>query len=214
MTDFAIENEIETTEGWGGDAANLDQYYTNPKIAKAFVEEVDRIYGLHNYDYIIEPSMGSGLIYQFLPADKRIGLDLEKNHPDCLEGDFLEWTPDKSGIDWNPLFGVRPKILFLGNPPFGRSSKLAIQFFVHAAKYSDVIAFIIPRTWSKFSIHNRLPKDFGLFFNAYLPDEAFIFKGKPYSVRCVAQAWSRIDPNPSSDEKADYDWKDMDYSIE
>ena len=211
MTEFNIEPEFEVTRDT---AKEKDQFYTNPKVAKAFVEEVDRIYGFDNFDYIIEPSMGEGFIYRFLPEDKRIGLDLEKNHPDCLEGDFLEWTPEKSGIEWNPVFGAKPKILFLGNPPFGRNSKLAIEFFEHAAKYSDVVAFIIPRTWIKYSIHRRLPADFGLYFNAILPDASFIFQGEPYMVRCTAQAWSRFDPNMQSEESADFDWRDMDISIE
>lgn len=210
MEDYSIDTDFEVNREA---AKELDQFYTNPKVAKRFVEEVDRIYGFDNFDYIIEPSMGEGFIYRFLPEDKRIGLDLEKNHPDCLEGDFLEWAPEKSGISWNPLFGDKPKIMFVGNPPFGRNSKLAVEFFEHAAKFSDVIAFIIPRTWVKYSIHKRLPKDFGLYFNAILPDASFIYKGEPYTVRCTAQAWSRFDPAPESEENADFDWREMDVSI-
>ena len=217
MNDVAVDAAFEiriSIEIHRENAKELDQFYTNPKVAKAFVEEVDRVYGFHNFDYIIEPSMGEGFIYDFLPKDKRIGLDLEKNHPDCLEGDFLEWEPEKSGIPWNPLFGDRPKILFLGNPPFGRNSKLAIDFFKHAAKFSDVVCFIIPRTWTKYSVQNRLPSDFGLYLSAILPDASFIFKGEPYNVRCVAQAWSRYDPTPLSEEAAEFDWREIDTSIE
>ena len=194
-------------------AKELDQFYTNPKVSKMFVDEIDRIFGFDNFDYVVEPSMGEGFIYDFLPADKRIGLDIEKNHPDCLEGDFFDWTPEKSGIEWNPLLMDKPKIMFVGNPPFGRNSKLAIEFFEHAAKFSDVICFVIPRSWTNFNIQNRLPNDFGLYANYVLPDAAFVHKGKPYVVRCVAQCWSRFDPQPQSDEEANVDCREMDVSL-
>ena len=65
-------------------ARNLDQFYTHPKISKRFVEKVDELYDLPKFDHVIEPSMGEGFIYEHLPTENRIGLDIEKNHPDCL----------------------------------------------------------------------------------------------------------------------------------
>ena len=193
------------------EAKELDQFYTHPNIAKRFVEKIDEIYDLSTFDHVVEPSMGEGFIYDLLP-ENRIGLDIEKNHPDCLEGDFLQWSPEKSGIEYEPLLGIRPNIVFVGNPPFGKSSSLAIEFFEHCGKFSDDICFIIPRTWEKFSVHNRLPPDFGLYYEAILPEFAFIFNGSPYGVRCVAQCWSRNDPNPSYSGPQQENWEDMDLS--
>ena len=194
-------------------AKDLDQFYTNPKIAERFVKKVDELYDLSSYDHVIEPSMGEGFIYEHFPITNRIGLDIEKNHSDCLEGDFLKWKPEKSDIEYEPLLGKNPKIAFVGNPPFGRSSGLAIEFFEHCANYSDMIAFIIPRTWMKYVIHKRLPSDFGLYWQAILPDKSFILNGKPYEVRCVAQCWSRFDPKPDLNIDGTEDWRDMDVSI-
>ena len=194
-------------------AKDLDQFYTHPKIGKRFVEKIDELYDLPSFDHVIEPSMGEGFIYDYLPTTNRIGLDIEKNHPDCLEGDFLKWNPEKSGIEYEPLLGLNPNIAFVGNPPFGRSSGLAIEFFEHCANYSDMVSFIIPRTWMKYVIHKRLPSDFGLYWQAILPDAAFILNGKPYEVRCVAQCWSRFDPRPDLDIDGTEDWRDMDLSL-
>jgi hypothetical protein len=194
-------------------AKDLDQFYTHPKIGKRFVEKVNELYDLPSFDHVIEPSMGEGFIYDHLPNTNRIGLDIEKNHPDCLEGDFLKWNPEKSGIEYEPLLGQTPKIGFVGNPPFGRSSGLAIEFFEHCANYSDMVSFIIPRTWMKYVIHKRLPGDFGLYWQAILPDAAFILNGKPYEVRCVAQCWSRFDPRPDLDIDGTEDWREMDLSL-
>ena len=194
-------------------AKDLDQFYTNPKIGKRFVEKVDELYDLRSFDHVVEPSMGEGFIYDYLPTTNRVGLDIEKNHPDCLEGDFLKWNPEKSGIEYEPLLGQAPNIGFVGNPPFGRSSGLAIEFFEHCANYSDMVSFIIPRTWMKYVIHKRLPSDFGLYWQAILPDAAFILNGKPYEVRCVAQCWSRFDPRPDLDIDGTEDWREMDLSL-
>ena len=193
-------------------AKDLDQFYTHPKISKRFVDKVDEIYDLSSYDYVIEPSMGEGFIYEHLPSENRIGLDIEKNHPECLEGDFFKWKPEKSGIEYEPLLGMYPRMIFVGNPPFGRSSSLAVDFFYHAAQFGDDIAFIIPNTWSKFSVQNRLPDDFGLYYEAVLPEYAFIFNGKPYPVRCVAQCWSREVPNYDYEGPQQEDWQGMDLS--
>ena len=187
----------------------LDQFYTNPKISKRFVKKIDELYDFSKFDHVIEPSMGEGFIYKYLPKKNRIGLDIEKNHPDCLEGDFLKWKPEYSGIEYEPLLGQRPDIMFVGNPPFGRASGLALDFFHHAANFSDVICFIIPRTWMKYVIHSKIPTDFGLYWQAILPEHAFIFNDAPYPVRCVAQCWSRFDPNPDLDEEQIEDWQDM-----
>jgi len=192
------------------DAKALDQFYTHPKIAKRFVDKVNELYDFTTFDHVIEPSMGEGFIYEQLPKANRIGLDIEKNHPDCLEGDFLQWNPEKSGIEHEPLLGKRPSIAFVGNPPFGRSSGLALDFFNHCANYSDVICFIIPRTWMKYRIQKKLPSDFGLYWQATLPEYAFIFNDQPYPVRCVAQCWSRFDPQPDLDIDGNEDWRDMD----
>jgi hypothetical protein len=192
-------------------AKTLDQFYTNPKIAKLFVDKVNELYDFSSFDHVIEPSMGEGFIYDYLPEKNRIGLDIEKNHPDCQEGDFLKWNPEKSGIENNPLMPEDDeRILFIGNPPFGRASGLAIEFFKHCAAFSDVVCFIIPRVWLKQSLHARLPSDFGLYWQAVLPNKAFIYNGKPYEVRCVAQCWSRYDPKPDSDELGYEDWREMD----
>ena len=210
-----IEDIEEEFEVHRENAGELDQFYTNPKVAKAFVDEIDRVYGFDNFDHIIEPSMGEGFIYQYLPPEKRIGLDIEKNHPDCIEGDFLKWLPAKAGIESNPLLLQNPRIMFVGNPPFGRNSSLATDFFNHAAKFSDVICFIIPRTWMKWSVHRQLHPEFGLYYNAILPDDSFIYQGNPYTVKCVAQCWSKFDPNPESDIEENHDWREtLDLSID
>ena len=157
----------------------LDQFYTKTEVAKQFVNKIKSVIDLDSFDNVIEPSAGSGNILQFLPEHNRIGLDLDPKHPEVLPMDFFDYSFPKG------------KTIVIGNPPFGASSKLAIEFFNKCAQYADIIAFIVPRSWLKYYTQNRLNKDFGLYYNGILADASFIADGKDYEVKCVAQIWSK-----------------------
>ena len=168
-----------------------EQYFTDPVIAEKFVSQIDSLYDISSYDIVLEPSAGSGNFLKYLPEETRIGLDIEPQTDEVIQSDFFDWEPD----NWNPLFGDTPKIITIGNPPFGRNSDLALRFFHHASQYSDVICFIIPITWVKYSIHKKLPSDFGLYYSEVLDPFGFIYPDGSRiknEIRCVAQCWSRF----------------------
>ena len=164
-----------------GKAKDLDQFYTNPVIAKRFVDKVNEFTDLTKYDHVIEPSAGSGIIYDLLPEETRIGLDIDPKVDGIIKTDFFDYKFPKG------------KIAIVGNPPFGKQGKLAVEFFNQCARYADIIAFIIPRSFMKFRIQNQLDKNFGMYYNAVLPAASFIMNDKPYKVRCVAQIWMRTE---------------------
>ena len=67
---------------------------------------------------------------------------------------------------------------------------MAVKFFNHAASYSDTIAFVLPRTFRKSSVINRLSEKFNLELNTILPDNSFhLPNGEIYDVPCVWQIW-------------------------
>jgi hypothetical protein len=68
-----------------------------------------------------------------------------------------------------------------------------VRFFNGAAKFSDVIAFVIPRTFRKASVINRLDANFHCIWDETVPDNSFIFNGSAYNVPCAAQIWQRQD---------------------
>jgi predicted RNA methylase len=156
----------------------LDQYYTRPQIAthcyEAFVDRFDpRRYR------IVEPSAGTGSFMCLLPPGS-LGYDLAPRHPAIMQADFLTL---KIRVD-KPL-------AFIGNPPFGKNASLAVRFFNRAAMQGDVVAFILPRSFRKASIQNRLNRDFHLVYDEILPADAFEFKGVPYDVPTIFQIWER-----------------------
>jgi len=156
----------------------LDQFYTNPKYAEQFLETIKHTVDLESYDTLLEPSAGSGSFYNLLDKNKRIGLDLEPKSPGIILQDFFTWIPVPGS-----------RVCTIGNPPFGKNSNLAVKFFNHAAKFSDVIAFVVPRTFRKASIINRLDKKFHLVYEETVPDNSFIFDNKEYDVWCCSQIW-------------------------
>ena len=136
-----------------------EQYYTPPKLAleltQLLVEVVDTDGDVAFASRtILEPAGGTGA---FIGAAKQLGatnflsFDIEPKHPQVTKANFLE---QKLG----PVFGA----VTLGNPPFGRNNALSIPFFNHAAAHSDYIAFIVPRSWRKWSVINRLDRQFHL----------------------------------------------------
>lgn len=165
-------------------ARNLDQFYTDPAYAQKFLDVIGKYVDLKKYDHVLEPSAGTGSFYNLLDQNKRIGLDLEPKAPGIVKTDFFDWK-----------YPIGKKIITVGNPPFGKNAGLAVKFFNRAAEFSDVIAFVIPRTFRKASIINRLDKNFHCVYDETVPDNSFIFKGSSYNVPCAAQIWQR-EKNP------------------
>ena len=161
-------------------AKNLDQFYTNPEYARSFLSKIDNLVDRSSFDIQLEPSAGTGSFFDLMETNKRVGLDLDPKSPGILQTDFFEWNwpRDKS-------------VITIGNPPFGKNASLAVKFFNHAAKFSDVIAFILPRTFRKASVINRLHKNFHLIYDETVPDNSFLFDGSAYNVWCCAQIWIR-----------------------
>jgi predicted RNA methylase len=77
--------------------------------------------------------------------------DLDPRSPDITQQDFF--TADHQH---------QPGLMVIQNPPFGRGSDLAIRFFNKAATFADYIAQIVPRTFRRPSIQNRLGDNFEL----------------------------------------------------
>lgn len=168
----------------------LDKFYTNPEIAKIFVDKINSFFPLKDFDLIIEPSAGSGNILKYLPSGS-IGIDLEPEGEGIIRQDFFDYNSP-----YHPLIN-NIRIACIGNPPFGTGymNPLAKAFFNHAASFSEVIAFIVPAKWhTSWKVHFQLDKSFGLYFSEILPKNSFLFNEEPYDVNCCMQIWSRVQP--------------------
>lgn len=162
-------------------ARSLDQFYTREGIARTCVERLLRFLGDRYAGAVwVEPSAGRGAFVDLMPHP-RIALDIAPQRADISRADFLDWTPETT---------PRPAIV-VGNPPFGKNASLAQRFFNHSARFASVIGFIVPKTFQKRSMVNRLDPFMHLRLEYELPGDAFEFMGGPYHVPTVFQIWER-----------------------
>lgn len=169
-------------------AKKKDQFYTDPTIATRLVDLTVRALPEERRRLLLEPAAGAGaFLVPMKNQGRAIGLDIEPKHGWVKEGNFLE-------IKASDLDIVNTsEVCVIGNPPFGFAANLAVQFFNHAATMADTIAFIVPRTFRKASVHNKLDKNFWLFYDDDVDKDAFIFRGETYDVPCCFQIWERKD---------------------
>ena len=162
----------------------LDEFYTRPDLAEKFAKEVSRL-NKNKEVLFVEPSAGNGsFLKPLMQLSRKVrALDINPKLKGIKQGDFLKT---------HKLFtGKHPKIVVIGNPPFGKNASLAVKFFNQAAKHADVIAFVLPRTFRKASLQSRLHKNFHLIKDEDLPYNSFIKDGKPHDVPCAWQIWER-----------------------
>jgi hypothetical protein len=135
---------------------------------------------LDGIDLFLEPSAGAGAFLAEMPSPKR-GMDTQPMSAGIETADYLAWWPEtETGA-----------IAVVGNPPFGRNGAGAVKFFNHSAGFADIIAMIMPASFSKDSMQNRLSMDFVLVSEMRLQKEPFLVEGKPYRVNAVFQVWRR-----------------------
>lgn len=158
----------------------LDKFYTIPSISKKCIEKTGNLYEWGRWDLVIEPSAGNGSFLKQIPVDCRIGIDISPEDDEIIRQDFLTYQPPKIAKD----------ILVIGNPPFGRVSSLAIKFFNHASKWANVIAFIIPRTFRRVSVQNKLNVSFHLIYDEDIPMEPCSFTPSMMA-KCCFQIWEK-----------------------
>ena len=168
-----------------------EQYYTNASVvdccvalAKTFIKPKHTL---------LEPCAGDGA---FLDGIKRSGIknevlafDLEPKRKDIVQRNALTNLPTEQHL------------FMITNPPFGRANSLSVKFFNHLATSCDFIAFLVPKSWRKWSIQNRLDKRFHLVLDEEMPSNAFHSPdGYPHDsgvLKTVFQVWEkRGNPRP------------------
>ena len=76
--------------------------------------------------------------------------------------------------------------VIIGNPPYGTGANMAIKVLNKAAEYSDDIRMVLPLSFRKDSVLNKVDLDLQLTQDEQLPDDTF-----PRSIRAVKQRWQR-----------------------
>lgn len=135
---------------------------------------------LNQGNQYLEPAVGSGNLLKLIPNEQVIIYDLYPDNNDIEPTDFLTVN-----LEYTNFITVM-------NPPYGKQCSLAIKFFNHAAKFSKKIICIVPLTFNKISIQNKLDLRFSLLNSIQLPKNSFTENGKPYDVPTCIQIWERV----------------------
>jgi len=164
-----------------------EQFYTPPATASWVVDRVLELVPESRNNVWLEPSAGSGA---FIDALSQVGIenvlamDIEPAHPMVKKRDFLSWKPTATNL------------VAIGNPPFGRNNSLSIPFFNKCAQFSSTIAFIVPRSWRKWSVTNRLSMNFSCIFDEDLSINYVDVAGADVyarnNLRTCLQIWTQI----------------------
>ena len=160
----------------------LDKYYTPTELAKYCIYKTLELFP--NPSEIIEPSAGNGSFSLQIP--NCIAYDIEPEHESIIKQDFLDLNLD-----------YKPGRLIIGNPPFGRSNNLAIQFFKKSVQISDAISFILPASQYQ-NLENMY--EFDLVYSEILP----VYEYSGNKLFCCLNIYKRPDGgfmNPKTGKK-------------
>lgn len=165
-----------------------EQYYTPRETATEVLARSISHLDDSSHRPFLEPAGGTGAFVEaarLAGFEHLVAMDIEPQHPEVEKGDFLAAALEIEGA------------VCVTNPPFGRNNSLSIPFFNHAAKYSDLIAFIVPRSWRKWSVINRLNRSFHLLDDWNLEIDYVDVEGNNThgtgNLRTCVQVWKRDD---------------------
>jgi len=165
-----------------------EQYYTAPELAKRLTATMVSVIGADAVNRTwIEPAGGTGAFVNALHDAgvwQVISYDIEPFHPLVQRGDFLAAPLTGSGF------------AAISNPPFGRANSLNIPFFNKLAPHCDYIGFIVPKSWRKWSITDRLNRNFHVIHDEELVVNYVDATGLPLAagktnLNTVFQIWER-----------------------
>jgi predicted RNA methylase len=163
-----------------------EQYYTPRDLASSLVSKVERLVSDFSSRIVLEPAGGPGAFVEAAKAfgaKKVLSVDIEPKHSDVSKGNYLE-----SSMKFKDAITI-------SNPPFGRNNSLSIPFFNRAADHSEYIAFIVPRSWRKWSVINRLDRRFHLIHDEELSidyvDDSHTLISHKNNLKTCFQIWQR-----------------------
>ena len=161
----------------------IDKFYTKHSTVELCIQLIQQTLSIdYEKDLIIEPSAGNGSFINSLSklTKQTKYFDIQPEHCDIHTQDYL--SLDTTNFLYN-------KIHIIGNPPFGRQSSTALKFIKKSCEFGDTISFILPKSFKKDSLQNKIPLYFHCVFQQDLPENSFLLNNLDYNVPCVFQIW-------------------------
>lgn len=178
---------------------NNEQFFTEFGTAERLAKVIESQPWFADITKVVEPSAGDGAWLKAMKVHE--AYDIDPKHPDVKLQDFLD---DEFEIKNDG------KLLYVGNPPFGRMGKLAKQFMHKCAETGDYVAFILPASFAKITQIRQIPEHFHLIYQEDLLDETFRFERDGKLVSTVFQIWEKRE-QPREDRSRTNDCEDFEF---
>ena len=164
----------------------IDKFYTNNNAVLLCINNIRTTLNISDDDLIIEPSAGNG---SFINEIKNLSnnyqfYDISPEHDEIIVQDYLD-------LDIEQFINRDYKIHIIGNPPFGKQSSLTFKFIKKSCQFCDTFSFILPKSFKKNSMKNKIPLNFHLVFENDIPSNSFLINDVAYDVPCVFQIWEK-----------------------
>jgi len=199
MTTSAPSRAINTHwRSKGGVARDNDAFFTNPDVARHCVE-VTAQHLPRAPTIVLEPAAGDGAFVsacekQFVGA-RVVGSDIQPAADNIGTKDFYKTNRAFFGL----VNDGTQNVLVITNPPFGKNASDAVGFFNHAGTVlrADAISMILPRSFRKPSIIDRLDDNYRMVHEEDIANNSFRFRESASSafVECdvptTLQIWLR-----------------------
>ncbi len=160
--------------------SELDKFYTKAKVALSLISKIN----FSKYELVVDPCCGDGSFITNISHKNKISIDISPDLKGAIKSDFLSWDHTSIGVD-------RSKVIVISNPPFGKQGSIAMSFIKKSSQFADTIAFILPLSFSKPSMKNKIPDYYHLDYEEILPENSYLLDGESYSVKCVFQIWKK-----------------------
>lgn len=167
-----------------------EKYYTNSTCVSNCIDLIKKSDIIKDTDMIIEPSAGNGSFIDGIRtlSNKNNFYDIHPESPAITKQDFLE-------LDLDHMYEEDVCCHFIGNPPFGKQSSLAIKFIKKICLFDKTksISFILPKSFKKLTLQRCFSLKFHLEKEMNVPKNSFILHGKEIDIPCVFQIWVKKD---------------------
>jgi len=170
-------------------AKELCQWYTKPSVAEQCTEIMCQMNFIDENTNIVEPSAGTGAFInafiKYVPKTQIFAYDIDPKQDDIIQNDWLENRPKMS-----------LNTVVIGNPPYGKKGKLAIEFINKSFEVSNIVGFIVPKTLStSWTAQKNVDENAALIYEKTLEKNSFIFNDKNVDVPSVFQIWQKRHKN-------------------
>lgn len=153
-----------------------DAYFTSRASAEFCLDILKERQWVTEQTTTLEPCCGNGSLLTGLPG-KVLCSDLHDYGIGATVENYLDAPPKN------------PDLIFT-NPPFGRAGSLALQFLKKSMSECNRVAFILPSSFRKISLLDRVPTSHNLVADYVLPDQSYLLPdGTTRVVQTTLQLW-------------------------